>query len=365
MREIGCSEEELLSFFSRCRERDTSYDRILSSMCTRPHPIAERVHAMFMETNLGDPGLFAGTARIERLLVQRLGELLHHPRAGGYATSGGTESNIQALRIAKKRKPVARPNVVLPESAHFSFDKACDMLSIEMRTVPSDTQYRMDVRQIPPRIDQNTIAVIAVAGTTEYGMVDPVEEIARMATDHDVYFHVDAAFGGLVLPFLETPIPFDFSVRGVDSISVDPHKMGMSTIPTGCLLVRDPSLLSCLNIPTPYLTVKKESTLMGTRSGGAVASALAVLEYLGRTGMRAVVSGCMKNTLRLLDGMETYGYPPVVRPDVNVATFAYPRLPAGWHVSWTRWGHLRIVCMPHVHRSMIEAFLQDVGDSCA
>jgi tyrosine decarboxylase/aspartate 1-decarboxylase len=365
MREIGCSEEELLSFLSRCRERDTSYDRILSSMCTRPHPIAERVHTMFMEANLGDPGLFAGTATLERLLVQRLGELLHHPEAGGYATSGGTESNIQALRIAKKLKPVDRPNVIIPESAHFSFDKACDMLSIEMRTVPSDAHYRMDISQIDPRIDINTIALIAVAGTTEYGMVDPVEEIASMAADNGLYCHVDAAFGGLVIPFLEESLPFDFSIEGVDSISVDPHKMGMSTIPTGCLLLRDPSQLSCLNISTPYLTVKKESTLMGTRSGGAVAAALAVLEYLGREGMRAVVDGCMKNTLRLLDGMETYGYPPVVRPDVNVATFAYPRVPAGWHVSWTRKGHLRIVCMPHVHRSMIEALLQDVGDSCA
>jgi tyrosine decarboxylase/aspartate 1-decarboxylase len=365
MREIGCSEEELLSFFSQCKARDTSYNRILSSMCTRPHPIAARVHALFMETNLGDPGLFAGTATLEQILVKTLGKLLHLSEAGGYATSGGTESNIQALRIAKKLKPVGNPNVIIPESAHFSFDKACDILSIEMRTVPSDEHYRMDVSQIESRIDQNSIAVIAVAGTTEYGMVDPVKEIAAVAKDQDLYCHVDAAFGGLVLPFMDTSIPFDFSIEGVDSISVDPHKMGMSTIPTGCLLMRDPSHLSCLNISTPYLTVKQESTLMGTRSGGAVAAALAVLEYLGQAGMRAVVSGCMKNTQRLMDGMETYGYPPVVQPDVNVATFAYPRTPVGWNVSWTRKGHLRIVCMPHVHRSMIEAFLQDIGDSCA
>jgi tyrosine decarboxylase/aspartate 1-decarboxylase len=329
MREIGCSEEEILSFFSRCRERDTPYNRILSSMCTRPHPIAARVHALFMEANLGDPGLFAGTASLEQLLVQRIGELLHHPKAGGYATSGGTESNIQAMRIARKLKPVSHPNVIVPESAHFSFEKACDMLSIEMRTVPLDGQYRMDISQISPCIDQNTIALIAVAGTTEYGMVDPVAEIAAEAKDRDLYCHVDAAFGGMVIPFMEKSIPFDFLIEGVDSISVDPHKMGMSTIPTGCFLVRDPSHLSLLNISTPYLTVKQESTLMGTRSGGAVAGALAVLEYLGQAGMRAVVSGCMKNTQRLMDGMETFGYPPVVRADVNVANFTYPRIPAG------------------------------------
>jgi tyrosine decarboxylase/aspartate 1-decarboxylase len=260
---------------------------------------------------------------------------------------------------------VDRPNVILPESAHFSFDKACDMLSIEMRSIPTDPCYRMDVSQIEPRIDKNTIAVIAVAGSTEYGMVDPIPDIAKLASDHQLYCHVDAAFGGLVIPFLEKPIPFDFAIEGVDSISVDPHKMGMSTIPTGCLLMRDPSQLACLNIPTPYLTVKKEATLMGTRSGGAVAASLAVLEYLGKEGMSGVVRGCMKNTRRLVDGMEAFGFPPVVDPDVNVATFAYLRVPTGWHVSWTRKGHLRIVCMPHVHRSVIEAFLQDVGDTCA
>jgi tyrosine decarboxylase/aspartate 1-decarboxylase len=365
MREIGRSEQELFSSLARYQEKDTPYDRILSSMCTCPHPLAAQVHTMFMGTNLGDPGLFAGTAKLEALLVKRLGELLSHASAGGYATSGGTESNIQALRIAKKIKKADHPNVIIPESAHFSFDKACDILSIELRTIPLDKDFRMDVEKIAPHIDRNTIGVIAVAGTTEYGMVDPVKEVAAIAKEHDLFFHVDAAFGGLVLPFLDTKIPFDFSITGVDSISVDPHKMGMSTIPTGCLLVRDPSMLALLNISTPYLTVKQESTLMGTRSGGAVAGAFAVLEYLGREGMQALVRGCMKNTDRLIHGMEAYGFPPVVQPDVNVAAFSFPHAPAGWHVSWTRLGHMRIVCMPHVHRSMIESFLQSVGDICA
>ncbi|MDD1673024.1 MAG: tyrosine decarboxylase MfnA [Methanomicrobiales archaeon] len=365
MRDIGCSEEEIFSSFSRYKEKDTPYHRILSSMCTRPHPIAARAHAMFMETNLGDPGLFMGTASLEHLLIKRLGDLLHHHSVGGYATSGGTESNIQALRIAKKIRPVERPNVIMPESGHFSFDKACDLLSIDIRAIPLDGNFRIQVDQIEDQIDQNTIGVIAVAGTTEYGIVDPVRAVAEIAKDHGLFCHVDAAFGGLVLPFLDQPVPFDFSIPEVDSISVDPHKMGMSTIPTGCLLVRDTAHLSLLNIPTPYLTVKQEYTLMGTRSGGAVAGALAVLEYLGRSGMRAVVSGCMKNTRRLIDGMDAYGFAPAAWPDVNVATFECPRPPAGWHVSWTRRGHLRIVCMPHVHREMIEAFLEEVGEMCA
>jgi len=365
MRETGCTEEDLLSFLADTQAKDTPYDRILSSMCTRPHPLAVRVHTMFMDTNLGDPGLFQGTASLEQRLVKVLGMLLHCREAGGYATSGGTESNIQALRIARKLRKVTNPNIIIPASAHFSFEKACDMLCLEARDIPLDDHYRADIDRVERLIDQQTICMVGIAGSTEYGVVDPLEEMAAIADSHGIFFHVDAAFGGLVLPFIDGAPPFDFAIEGVSSISVDPHKMGMSTIPVGCFLVRDPAALGLLNIPTPYLTVKQGYTLSGTRSGGAVAGALAVLEYFGREGMKALVSGCMRNTRRLIDGMETFGYPVVVQPQVNVATFRCPAAPAGWHVSWTRHGHMRIVCMPHVHRDTIEVFLKDIGDICA
>ncbi len=157
-------------------------------------------------------------------------------------------------------------------------------------------------------VDNNTIAIVGVAGTTEYGMVDPIADLAKIAQQHDLFFHVDAAFGGMVIPFLDRPVPFDFALPGVSTIAVDPHKMGMSTIPCGCLLTREPGLLDTLNIDTPYLTVKQEYTLGGTRPGAPVAGALAVLDYLGTDGMKAVVRGCMKNTMRLIAGMKTLGY---------------------------------------------------------
>jgi tyrosine decarboxylase/aspartate 1-decarboxylase len=362
MRETGCPEEDLFSFLSSKRREDIGYRNILSSMCTPPHPVAARAHAIFLETNLGDPGLFPGTAALEELLVERLGTLMHLPDAGGYATSGGTESNIQAFRIAKKQKPVKSPNVVVPASSHFSFMKACDILGLEARTVPLDSQFRMDAEALDGLVDNNTVALVGVVGTTEYGMVDPIACLSEVAEDRDVFLHVDAAFGGMVVPFLDRPVPFDFRLPGVDSISVDPHKMGMSTIPAGCLLVRNPEQFACLNVDTPYLTVKRECTLAGTRPGASVAAAVAVLEYLGMDGMRAVVAGCMENARRLIEGMETLGCPRAVTPDVNVATFSCDRVPAGWRVSRTRNGHMRIVCMPHVTRDVIEQFLKDISD---
>jgi tyrosine decarboxylase/aspartate 1-decarboxylase len=358
----GCSEEALFSFLARKKQEDLDHAYILSSMCTLPHPVAVRAHDMFMETNLGDPGLFPGTFSLEKLLIDRYGTLFHNKNAGGYATSGGTESNLQALRLAKVLAHAKKPNVVVPESAHFSFQKACDILCTEMRCVPLDNSWRMDAGAAAELIDKNTICLVGVAGTTEYGMVDPISDLATIASQHDVFLHVDAAFGGLVVPFLENPKPFDFALPGVQTIAVDPHKMGMNTIPAGCLLTREPDMLDALNIDTPYLSVKQEYTLAGTRPGAPVAGALAVLDYLGTEGMQAVVSGCMKNTGRLIAGMETFGIPRAATPDVNVATFTCTNVPRRWKVSWTRQGHLRIVCMPHVNRDRIEAFLSDIGD---
>jgi tyrosine decarboxylase / aspartate 1-decarboxylase len=369
----GLAEDELFTFFSHKKREDLDHDYILSSMCTVPHSVAVRAHCMFMETNLGDPGLFPGTASLEQLLVRRFGTLYHAPGAGGYATSGGTESNIQALRLAKALRCTGahschgQPNIVVPESAHFSFKKACDILGIEMRRAPLRKDFRMNADRAAEQIDRETIALVGVAGTTEYGMVDPIAELAKIAVQDDLFFHVDAAFGGMVIPFLDDPVPFDFALAGVASIAVDPHKMGMSTIPCGCLLTREKDLLNVLNIDTPYLTVKQEYTLGGTRPGAPVAGALAVLDYLGVEGMKAVVAGCMKNTERLIAGMETLGIPRAATPDVNVATFACDRdrVPGPWKVSWTCRKHLRIVCMPHVHRDRVEAFLKDIGEQHA
>jgi tyrosine decarboxylase/aspartate 1-decarboxylase len=362
MREKGCSREELFSFLARKRGEDLGYGRILSSMCTRPHPVAIEAEALFAGTNLGDPGLFPGTAVIERLLVSRLGELLHHRAACGYATSGGTESNIQVLRMARGLAGVREPNVVVPESAHFSFEKACDLLSMEIRPVPLDGNLRMDPGKAEELMDRNTACLVGIAGTTEYGMVDPIRALSDIAVDRGVFLHVDAAFGGLVIPFLEKPIPFDFSLPGVSSLSVDPHKMGMSPIPAGALLVREEEMLAPLAVATPYLTVRNVYTLTGTRPGAPVAGAFAVLEYLGREGMRSIVRGCMANTARLIDGLETLGIPRAVTPDVNVATFTCGEVPPGWQVSRTRRGHLRIVCMPHVSRDQVEAFITAMGE---
>ena len=253
----------------------------------------------------------------------------------------------------------------MPESAHFSFKKASDLLCLEMRTVPLGRDFRMDAQKAAEQIDRNTVCLVGIAGTTEYGMVDPIADLAKIAEAHDVFFHVDAAFGGMVIPFLNNPIPFDFALPGVTTIAVDPHKMGMSTIPAG--LPAHPGTGHAPHTQYRYAIPLGKTGIhsRGYPSGAPVVGALAVLDYLGIEGMKAIVSGCMKNTRRLIAGMETFGIPRTVTPDVNVATFACRNVPEPWKVSWTRQGHLRIVCMPHVHGDRIEAFLKDIGEMYA
>ena len=363
MEEKGCTREEIIATLVGLRAADTPHDHILCSMCTIPHQITTAAREMFAATNLGDPGVFSGTAKLEQLFLESVGELLHCKTAAGWMTSGGTESNLQAIRAAKKLHPKEKPNIVVPASAHFSFHKISDILGLELRTAPYEAgKFTVDTEKMAELVDKNTIAVSAVAGTTEYGVVDDIAEVAKIALENDIFCHVDAAFGGFVIPFLKQPIPFDFAIDGVDSVSLDPHKMGLGTIPGGCLLFRDAESPLSLSVDTPYLTSKSQTTLTGTRPGADVAAAYAVLKYLGKEGFRDIVSGCMENTRRLVEGLSAYGYEKVLDPVLNLAVFRDFSIPAGWKVSHIRDGSLRFVMMPHVTRDVVEKFLNEVGE---
>ena len=373
MREDGADEAEIFAELAVWKKRDVPYARVLSSMCTCPHPVAVKAHEEFVRANLGDPRLFPGTAEVERVCVAMIGDLLHLPAAPGYVTTGGTESNIQALRAAVQRRghvDRAKANIVVPDSAHYSFKKASQLLGVKLRRAPLDDRLRADPTEMAALVDKHTVALVAVAGTTEFGQVDPVAEIGRIAGEKDVFFHVDAAFGGFVIPFLEGCQPaFDFAVPGVSSVAIDPHKMGLSTIPSGGLLYRNAGLMQPLEISAQYLTSQVQTSLVGTRSGAAAAATYAVMRYMGRDGYRNVVARCMENTALLVDLLGDFGLEPVIDPVMNIAAFTAPDPQAirrrlcdyNWYVSTTvRPCALRMVVMPHVTEEVVRAFAADL-----
>src|SRR5659263_599741 len=344
MNQKGRSENEVLSLLKNAMQKDTSYDKVLSAMCTQPHPIAVKAHMQFIESNMGDFGLFQGRKELEEKVIKMMGGMLGDDNACGYITTGGTESNIQALRTARNMSKKTHPNIIVPTSAHFSFDKIADLLGIEIRKASLDTEFRVDMDSVSNLIDNNTIALVGIAGSTEFGQIDPIDRLAELALSNNLFLHVDAAFGRFVIPFLEKKYDFDFSVKGVTSITSDPHKISMSTIPAGGLLFRDKACLLPLEIESPHLTIRKQHSLTGTRSGAAVAATYAVMKHLGQDGYRHIVKNCIKMTDMLVHGTRKLGVEPLIEPVMNIVALDVPRLDEvrkklrakGWVTSMTR-----------------------------
>jgi tyrosine decarboxylase/aspartate 1-decarboxylase len=299
-----------------------------------------------------------------------LGELLGCPNACGYVSTGGTESNIQAIRAARNEAGIKNGNIVVPASAHFSFDKIGDLLSLEVRKAELDESLRVDLSSVEGLMDERTVALVGIAGTTEFGQVDPIEDLAEIAEERSIHLHVDAAFGGFVLPFLKRRFKWDFSLPGVSSITIDPHKMGMSTIPAGGLLFRGPECLSALETETHYLTRARQASLTGTRSGAAAAATYAVMMHLGREGFRKMVDYCMDLTAHLVAGARTISVEPFIEPVMNVVALSVPSpatvreelMKLDWHVSMTREPNraLRLILMGHMSQERIDLFLEDL-----
>ena len=331
MRVKGRGKKEVLAELRRIHEEDVKYEdgRILCSMCTTPRPLAKIAHRMFLSSNLGDSGLFPGSRRLEKKAVQTLGALLNCRDASGFIVSGGTEANLLAMLAARDLSKIANPEVVIPESAHFSFDKICNLLRLNVIRAGCDSRFRVKPSEVERCLTKNTAAIVGTAGTAELGAVDPIRELSEIASAHDIFLHVDAALGGLIIPFLEKAnepdFEFDFRLKGVGSMTVDPHKMGMSTIPAGSILFRDPRCLNAIKTSTPYLMDDVQYTFVGTRSGAPVAAAWAVFEALGRNGFMKVVSRCMYLTRFLSRGIEMLNLELVTKPTLNVLAFRSTR----------------------------------------
>lgn len=379
----GVSAKEVLRELEERLASDMSYrsGRILGSMCTSPHPLARKIFFKYIEKNLGDPGLFPATFQLEKEVISMLGELLGNPDAAGIITSGGTEANISAVRIARnisRREGRNGRTIIVPESAHASFEKAADLLDLKLVKAKLDEEYRVDVDDVQDKITKDTFALVGIAGTTALGVVDPIDALSDIAEDKGIYLHVDAAFGGFVLPFLERAgfrVPsYDFRNEGVCSMTVDPHKMGMAPIPAGGLLLRDERLFNENSFEIPYLAGGKYNhpILLGTRSGAAVIATWALLKHLGIEGYVKIVTRCMKNTKLLEKGIEKIdGLKMPVKPTMNivgvlsqvidVCSLDMELRKRGWALGKFP-EFLRVVVMPHVRKKHILEFLNDLRD---
>jgi len=375
MRDKGLSQQEIKQELEKILQQDLSFSNgtILGSMCTLPHNFAQEIFTIYIDKNVGDPGLFPATAELEDQTISMLGDLLSSRSAAGFILTGGSEANIVALWTAKTLHKSKGNEVLVPESAHFCFDKAASLLDLRIKKIKLTKEHTVSISDLEKQITSKTIALVGIAGTTALGVVDPIPELSRIAQERDLYLHVDAAFGGFVLPFLKhigrSSIPFDFSLPGVCSITIDPHKMGMSVIPSGGILYRSAKLASVVKVFVPYLSGGEtaQATIVGTRSGASVLATWALLKHLGRQGYAEVVKRCMEltdylaQTVKEIDELSLLTEPVLNIIGISSRTISIQELAQrlrkkGWALSLFK-EHMRIVLMPHLKREHIEKFV--------
>ncbi|MBN2536544.1 MAG: tyrosine decarboxylase MfnA [Spirochaetales bacterium] len=380
MNELGLSIDLLEKELKSKLQKDRTFDsgRILGSMCTRPHSLASDIFTRYIEKNIGDPGLVESTGLLEHEVIKMLSSLLLLKNGAGYVVTGGTEANILAIWTARNRAKAKSgiKEVIVPESAHFSFDKAGDLMGLKIKKIRLTSSYQVDVEKVKKAITAKTIALVGVAGTTSLGVVDPVKELSDIAQEHNLYFHIDAAFGGYVLPFLKDlglkAPQVNFNVKGICSMTIDPHKMGMSVIPAGCIIYRNRELADTVRLGVPYLSggENAHATIVGTRSGASVLAVWSLLRHLGKSGYRTIIRRCMDVTLSLAESIKQMkDVEVVIDPVINVLGITSHRFPVSeiakklrkkdWAISLFP-GHIRIVIMPHVYPEHIERFKDDL-----
>ena len=333
------------------------------------------------------PAAFPSLARFQREVVAMLRGLLQGDDAvAGAMTSGGTESILLAVKAyrdhARAQGRSGPLEMVLPDTAHPAFLKAGQYFGVVPVVVPVAADFRADLAATARAIGPRTILLVASAPCFPFGVVDPVEALGALAEQHGVGLHVDACVGALVLPFLRELDPalprFDFSARGVTSISADLHKYGYALKGASAVLYRSAALRrGQFFVSTGWPGGLFGSPgLLGTRSGGVIAAAWAAMMRLGADGYRRLAHESMALTRRLQLGIASLpGLRVVGAPDMSVFAFTADdrdifavadRLAAhGWHVDRQNAPpSIHLVVTPN-HRDAVDPFLADLAQTLA
>jgi len=291
----------------------------------------------FTENALGRKRAFFGIAAMEQEVLDYGLDLFGAPDgAAGAFTSGGSESIVLAMKAARDAWRARHPargagaplNVVMPVTAHPAFDKAADMMDLELRRGDLRPDRRANPDSLAALIDERTIAIVGSAPCFPHGVIDPIDELSRLAIARDVWLHVDACVGGWMAPFftrIGRPTPdFDFRFAGVRSISADLHKFGYCPKPASTLFYRTrDDMERALFVADAWPNGRFETTtIAGTRPGGAVAGAWAVLNHLGETGYRRAAERLAATVDAYVDGIEAIdGLKLWARPDLSIINY--------------------------------------------
>ncbi len=349
--------------------------------------VGERAYLAYMAENALGLRAFPSLGAMEREITAIAHELTHAPEgAAGAFTTGGTDSITMAVKACRDRA-VARgidtlgAEIVAPETAHPAFNKAAHLMNLSVVRVPVQADYTANAAAMEAAVTDRTIMITASAPCFPYGLVDPIPEVAAVAAERNLWMHVDACVGGYFLPFAEqlgVEVPeWDFRVAGVSSISADLHKYGYAPKGASTVLYRAQELFAHQPFsfdvwPSGNMTTP---TLHGTRPGGAIAGAWAVLNHLGYAGFRETTRKVLEARQAIEKGAAELGFRPVGTPKLGLTALANPQkdvmaiadtmFAKGWVSSRTgRPPAIHLMLSP-AHVEHTGAYLADLADATA
>lgn len=339
--------------------------------------VGREAYGMFMAENGLAPKAFPSLDAMERDVIGFALDLFHGAEGAGCMTSGGSESIFMAMKAARD---CARADgkrgckIVAPETAHPSFNKAAHTLGLEIVRTAVGQDYRADVRNMAAAIDDETIMLVASAPCFPYGLVDPVEEIDRLAGEKGLWLHVDACVGGYFIPFAEAAGVdvgrWGFDLPNVASMSADLHKYGYTPKGASTVLYRSEAhyahqiysfdVWPCGNMTTP--------TLAGTRPGGAIAAAWAVLRHLGKSGYVQKAKDVLAVREAIQSGAAKFGFETVGDPKLGLIALAHGERDVTAIADGMRargWVSARTGSPPAIHLMLQPAHIDAVDDYLA
>jgi glutamate/tyrosine decarboxylase-like PLP-dependent enzyme len=385
----GTSAETVLDRMRRLRENDAKWNEgktwsLVYHVDAQVTAFLKEAYSLFFAENGLNPMAFPSLRMFEAEVVAMTASVLGGSQETvGNMTSGGTESILMAVKTAREwaraRKPgVTAPEMILPMTAHPAFEKAAHYFSVRAVHVPVQADFRADVEAARAAVTPNTILMVGSAPSYPQGVVDPIAELAQVAEQAGLLFHVDACVGGFMLPFvrmLDYPVPdFDFRVQGVTSISVDLHKYGYAAKGASVILYRDRALRRHqFFVYTDWSGgIYASPTMAGTRPGGTIAAAWAILKHLGEEGYLAIADTVMRTVTRLrqgidaIDGVHILGDPAMsvlaIGSDrLNVYEIADRLTLSGWYLDRQQFPPSLHLTVTHAHAEVADQFLEDLA----
>ncbi len=318
--------------------------------------------------NVGDPYLpsnyHLNTHEFEREVIEIFQKLTAAPpnNTWGYITNGGTEGNHYGLFLARELFPEGI--VYYSQDAHYSIDKVLRCLqlnSIMIRSQPDGTMDLQDLREtlrihrdIPP-------IVCATIGTTMKGAVDDIAEIQNIFTDlalHRHYLHADAALGGMIMPFLENPPPWNFQA-GIDSISISGHKMIGSPLPCGVVLAKQKNV-DRIARSVEYIETL-DTTLSGSRSAITPLFMWYAFQTIGLAGFQKIVPACLEVADYAVQQLQQLDCHAWRHPYSNTVVFDRPTATVTQRWQLACQGNIsHLIAMPHVTPAYVDRLLADM-----